>query len=721
MGNIDLEYRTVYDLRGGMATQINFAKMPDNAVRLVLNGDLSLDGSIETRGGRSKLTLSPLPGNPTVHSLSILGQIGNRDLIFATGDDTMYEVSTGNNIVVKSGLSVGNKVQSVQLNNFLFNVNGVDLPWMTQGSSGTTYQVGIQPPTSLSGMTVSPTGAGSATAGTHRVTFRYRSTITGARSLPPISSNTIQSVTVTMAGSDKYSIDFPAGLVSPDSQVDQIDFFVQEAGAIVEQPYYYLGSTGNVSGVTSFDASDDTLIVREILDVDDDFFPTTCRDIETWRGRLLCITDDYEIRYSKQKIDVNGFVNLPTSLPAVNSLLVGYGDGDPLKKIIRYDDIVFAFKERSVWVLTGNFGSSNFQFVRLKTNYPNIGLLNPRCIAEAGERLYFITDELKLFSFGKTDFNSTELRLDAVPISWPVGDVFETFAVNFRQNINITNFTFGQRTQIFISFSNGLTGLASDQNFNIFVYDYIAKAWHIHTNMEVASSVLAKDDKNNYRVFIGDYFGLVWETDVPGSFDGAQINGTSTGGNTINTFNDTTKNFDSSLIGTLITIVDGTGKNQIKRIVGVPSSTQLTIAPDWVVIPGNTSEYTIGGFDFKIWSNEDMLQHQSPPDFDKTVWYFDIDYETRGDYGISVQFLKDRNKTFTGSITKELIRPGAFWGSAIWGIDVWGDSNKLFGQLGLDLGILKQVQHRIENRLAGQWVRVNGWTYTYQSLHHVRA
>jgi len=91
------------------------------------------------------------------------------------------------------------------------------------------------------------------------------------------------------------------------------------------------------------------------LDVDDDPAPNSLRAVCSWRGRILAVKSDYHVGYSKQRVDANGIVDLPTSIPDDNEVTVGFGDGDPLVTVVNFNDYILAFKRRSVWVLLGDF------------------------------------------------------------------------------------------------------------------------------------------------------------------------------------------------------------------------------------------------------------------------------------------------------------------------------------------------------------------------------
>lgn len=734
--SVALQTQSISDLSGGMVTAWNYRLYSKNQVNRIFNSNLAIDGNIVTRNGRNKLNDVPVVApNNAIRYLAGIGQIGTADLILASVYDSVYDLSTGVPVLIRAGLSTSANWSTVSFENYQFWVNGVDRPFMTQGTIATTYFVGIIAPTSMAGVTGAAVAGGVVSdLGLHRVTFRYRSSITQARSNPPIVTNQIQFITINIVAATQYQVTIGAAAVSPDPQVNLIDVFVQESGANIDAPYYYLGTTTNIAGsILTVDVSDDELIVKERVDVDDNPAPTNLRVIEEWRGRLIAISDNYHVRFSKLRVDANATVNLPTSWPAANELAVGFGDGDPLVSIVKFNDYIFAFKRRSVWILSGEFGVAGFGFKRLKTNLTNVGLLNQYAIAQAGDQCFFVSDDLKFHAFGYTDFSTTELRLVAPPLSDPVADVFNEFASAFREDVRVVNFTFAQFNQIWIAFNNG-TGITDSFNFNIFVFDYYANqgkgAWHLHTGHEVASAVLARDFNRNYFIYTGDYAGIVWKHDLSIG-DGATINGTSTGLNTPTTLNDTTKNFIQvpSLVGCFAQIIAGTGIGQLRRISSVPSATQIAVSNPWGIVPDNTSQYTIGGFLWQVWSRYDWCDDSTPPDFDKYGWYLDFDVEAVGlalpdgmggyQFILDVQVFKERTYNVQSIYQKTFQAFGPIWGVGIWGTDIWGNNSKAFITCGLDI-YFKQIWHKVGTQLAGQSFKLNGWTYTFQNLNQLR-
>lgn len=815
--SIQLKDRPIFDLSGGMVSNYNYTLKKANQVDLILNGDVLTRGAINKRKGRIKYTGIPFTGNPTVNTLYPYQNISGADTILGGGGGRLSRATIAGDVPLRTGLDPNRYLLSTQADNWRFFVNGVDIPFMTNSTAPGTYRVGIDQVTLAQFLAIAaaPAAGGNATVGGagHRVSFRYRSSITGARSMPYIVGTVIQSPApvVFVPGTQTYQFTIGAAAVSTDTQVNFIDFFAQELGAAQDAPYYFIGTAPNAAGVFAFGAnvSDLENIQRERLDSDDAVPVNGTRDVEYWQGRLLTIVDDYHVRYSKQRIDQNGFTNLITSFPADNELEVGFGDGDPLQKVVVAFSYVFAFKKRSVWILTGQYDSSEFSFKRLKTNATNIGLLNPRAWAQAGDKFYFVSDDLKFYSFGITDFSTEQLRVSSPPISDPVADLFSTFSVGYRENVVVVNNTWGQYTQIWIAFSNGASGFQASQNYNSFIYDYGTNAWSIHTGIEIAASCLARDAAGDYRLYTSDYYGFVWVQGLTDG-DGAFINGTSSGSNynvftigpvvggpfvigeqitgssshasgtisfvgagflnvvatdgpfaigetitggtsgatatitsTTGILNDATAAFAANLIGTFASLIEGPGADQVRRVTAINSPTQIVVTPAWNTIPTNLTVYTIGGIDFQVWSRFDWLDDERSPTTDKQGWFIDFDVETGRvptnypasgpepsppiiDYGFDVLVAINRDyRTMQLNLVGLIIR-GAVWSSGpldpfggIWGFDVWAGLTKQYDTAGFDL-LFKTIQHRIINKFAAQFIKVNGWTYYYQQLENIR-
>jgi len=140
--------------------------------------------------------------------------------------------------------------------------------------------------------------------------------------------------------------------------------------------------------------------------------------------------------------------------------------------------------------------------------------------------------------------------------------------------------------------------------------------------------------------------------------------------------------------------------------------------------------FTLGGIDFQVHSRDDWLDDQAPVDYDKQGWYLDVDVSSEGTpaalggggpFQLSdlwITLYKDR-ASFKGTYFKSFEFVGALWGTALWGVDIWPESLTFGIQLGMNL-FFRQISHRLVSQVAGQRLRVSGWTYHFQTLGKLR-
>lgn len=738
MADVGLQYHQIRDFSGGMIRDYNYTTFQANQVLLILNGNIKDFGICQERFGTNKLINTPVVGNNPFTFTHTFPQVG-ADLLYGFSDTVLYETSTGAYNSIKTGLTAGSIMQAVNFFEYSFFVDGSDIPFMVN-QGGSVYQVGIDAVTALqyAGFAGAPAAlVGSVcTLGNHRVAIRYRSTITGAVSNPYIVGDIINGTTIiNIAANTQYQITINAAAVSSDPQVDVIQVFVQLAGASDVEPYYFLGEVPNVNGsVGLFNFSDQELMVGEILDGDNNRSSANFKDIQVWRERLVCLDGDYAFRWSKIRYDANGIVNIPTSWPELNQINIGFGDGDITQKILIFNDFIFVFKKRSVWIGVGDFDNQDFSFKRLKTNYTNIGLLNPRCVCQGGNYCFFVTDDLKFFTFSSGDFNETILNLSLPANSDPIQSIFNKIVSVYRDKVSLVNFTFSEYNQVWISFTDIASGYGTGRNFNTLVYDYRWKCWSLASGYEVASSCLWKDALGNYKVVTSDYYGLLWQHGDETSYgDGAEINSTVTtaGATTITDVNFNA--FTNDLIGCFIRVFDEgsfssvnpENTSQIRRIINVLSADTVEVDAAFA-IPVNAGQvYTIGGIDFQVQGREDWLQLQAPTLFEKLGWYFDLDFESNIDtilsnpyYTIQINFYTNRS-----SIAKKIRFLDTFDDASFWDLDFWDETNWSnligVGDVGFNL-LFKTISHKIMYPFAGSNIKILGWMYTFQGLEMYR-
>ena len=147
--------------------------------------------------------------------------------------------------------------------------------------------------------------------------------------------------------------------------------------------------------------------------------------------------------------------------------------------------------------------------------------------------------------------------------------------------------------------------------------------------------------------------------------DGAQINGTSTGSNTNSTLNDTTQTWTvNDLIGVDVLITEGLGKGQRSTITS-NTGTQLVVSPVWVTVPDATSQYSIGGIAFQVFTNwKRFLSH----DDIKRLWFLWFNFSKSGSYASKLYIQTDFNTSLLNALTLTILTSitNSLWGYLIW-------------------------------------------------------
>jgi len=382
----------------------------------------------------------------------------------------------------------------------------------------------------------------------------------------------------------------------------------------------------------------------------------------------------------------------------------------PITCLVRCFGALIIGTDRSLWVLNGDIENVEPRRVSSK-----IGIINNRC-AGGETNLYIFATNKKVYSLGPTDFSQDEIRLDN-PLSTLVDPFIGAITNQNLPNITAEYFTRAEEAKFVISVPIQIT-----PNDHLLIYNEtqsIAKGkpvWQIWNNLNAAAIetiVIAGEP----QLFIADFNGFIWEIDAPFVYgDGAEINGTATGG-TAATLIDTTQNWIvNQFVGMKVRIIDGTGVNQFKVIISNTADT-LTISTgltDWTVVPDDTSEYTIGGYDVYHYTNWKYVL--SNYDMMKQLWFLFINANANGDYAIEVvlQFnfiTTDEQSIF---IDFNLKANNSIWGQFIWGMALWGGQAVFNEKLGIGIRFYS-IRLGFRNREAGQPFQINGFTIGSQN------
>jgi hypothetical protein len=176
--------------------------------------------------------------------------------------------------------------------------------------------------------------------------------------------------------------------------------------------------------------------------------------------------------------------------------------------------------------------------------------------------------------------------------------------------------------------------------------------------------------------------------------------GYSLGGWVINTY-----------VGINVTIVAGTGEGQTRTIVSNTDS-QLTVSA-WSVTPDDTSEYTIGGYVAKHFSNWKKVT--SSYELLKQLWFMWVNANASGDYTIQMILQFDFDTSLNNQVTTliNLKSQNTIWGAFIWGLAIWG-SRSVFLDRFRQYAKFRSVRIGFYHDLAGQPYQINNYAMSVQ-------
>lgn len=137
----------------------------------------------------------------------------------------------------------------------------------------------------------------------------------------------------------------------------------------------------------------------------------------------------------------------------------------------------------------------------------------------------------------------------------------------------------------------------------------------ILTPVYMIENAYGSSSSDSYQTYIGyleDWLKYMLEGQDIDEEDTVAVDeldkGTSSGSNSSNTLNDTSKNWSSDeFAGKVIIITNGTGAGQIRKISS-NSATQITVSEDWETIPDDTSEYVIAEKGFRKYYDRILVQ-----------------------------------------------------------------------------------------------------------------
>lgn len=696
---IPLETVPYYDNSGGVDLKSSATKVSEDTASQTLNIDYTTDGALATRQGSNiinQLNNIPqqIPGAPRgLLFFDYRKSDGTNTQILAAGTDLYHNYQSP----IAQGFSFSNLLPIPDMEFFVTRDdeymiwgNGIDDNLKYNGSSYSLLSI-VAPINAIVGAETD-IGVGSLPAGDYKYYYTFAriklGVIVQESPLSPLSNN------VNIPGGPS-NINLNNFSVPPDPQVTHwvVYRLSPTSGGI-----YYRHLIIDINAILPY--KDDILDDGTIEANFDNQNAPKSQVFESYERRMYYVD-------ANRKTDVYySEIDQPWNVPIENLIIF---DG-PVNCIVRCFGALIYGTDRSLWVQNGDIESVDVRRVSSQ-----IGIINNRC-AGGETNLYIFATNKKVYALGPTDFSQDEIRLDN-PLSTLVDPFIAAVTNQNLQNIAAEYYTKAEEAKFVISVPIGIT-----ENDHLLIYNEtqsIAKSkpvWQIWNNLN-AAAIKTINIAGEPNLYIADFNGFIWEIDAPFVYgDGAEVNGTATSG-TAQTLTDITQNWNvNEYVGKKVRIIKGKGINQYRVILSNTSDT-LTISSgltDWQVIPDDSSEYTIGGYDVYHYTNWKYVLGSY--DHLKNLWFLFINANANGDYAIEVVFQFNFITTDNQSIILDfnLKANNSIWSQFIWGNALWGGQAVFNDKLSLGIRFYS-IRLGFRNREAGQPFQINGFSLSAQN------
>ncbi len=677
-----------YDNGGGINLITSPTKVPEDEASSALNVDYSTDGAFFTRFGSTIQNISggipaQMSGAPrTLLLFDFKKEDGSETHIVCAGTTIKHGISNPTNQV--TGLDATLPVPDIEKfvtsdDEYAIWGNGLDT---NLKYNGTWTNLSITVPAAPVPV---DNGAGTLPAGTYYYYQSFARTVLGVivqeSELSPVGSVAIgagRQIRITIA-------------VSADSQVNaRVLYRISTTSAGIA--YRHATIADNVTTTYDDNTAADGTIEAEF---DNQATPKS-RIFEECFGSLFLRDEDKktDFLYTKKY--------RPWHTPTANRVIL---DAEITCMARFYGGLIIGTK-RSIW----------FQQLEVETIDPRrisskVGIWNNRCAVGEGS-LYILATNRKFYAIQPTDLTQSEIRLD-ISLSFKVESQFKNISWSNAEKPCMEYFSVANVAKVMLS-----VPVSSSNNDKVFEYNETQSSikgkpvWQPVDGWS-PSAMRQMVVAGVEGLYAGDYNGFLWLLADPTKFgDGAEENGTATGGTTA-TLTDASKTWTvNAFVGMRVSFISGTGADQ-SAVVSSNTATQLTFAPAVLTAPASGTVYTVGGYDAYHFTNWKKVLGSY--DILKQLWYILMNLNASGSYTISLilQFDFDTSLTNQVELLLQLSSENSIWNAFNWLAGVWG-SRSVFQERIRYFARFKAMRVGFRHRKAGQPFQVNGFALSAQ-------
>lgn len=168
----------------------------------------------------------------------------------------------------------------------------------------------------------------------------------------------------------------------------------------------------------------------------------------------------------------------PESFSVFNNLIIGTGEDGDITGLKVLEDILFVFKTKAIYYVSGNLGQGNIRVDRIFGD--GIGCTSHASIREVDGVIYFMS---------RTGIHAIQGQQRPLNLSLAIESLFtlDTTGLDLSQAIGI-NHHVEDKYMVFVP-------ATADNDDRIFVYDYFYESWFIWTNMHMDGGAVVFNDE----------------------------------------------------------------------------------------------------------------------------------------------------------------------------------------------------------------------------------
>lgn len=691
---IELTPTPFYRHTAGQDEGSNLTEMPDDAAYAALNMEAEESGMLGSRPGCTPFLSSRLSAKAT--KIFDFHRSSGVQYILAWNGSRVDNITSGTPAALLTGISTPGLVPGVTVNNdYCIWGDGVNPNKKTNGTD--VWNLSVPAAGAFPTLNTATAGSITLTIGQRYVCTAYNS-VTGEEGNPFSPLDLSGAPNTGVITSKRVDVTQPAGLNS-DPQVTHWRIYKTDDGGGVFKRHAEVAI-----GTTTYQDNVTVPATNIVLEVDNDAAPLS-ELWEEYQGSTFGVDTSEKTRLFFSKIGNN------SAYPPENEIFCGINPNDYVVGLKKRNNLLWIMCRFSSWILNDH-PSAGARPIRVADR----GSCHKYAFDGSDQEVYSVASNGSVYKFAPTEFSLSEIRYSYR--SFNAQKTFDDLNKANLSAVRVLNYASKRKNQIFFAIPFG----AGQTKINrVMVFDTVlAKMnerqeswWPFRFMFDISSMDLAKINGEDVILF-GDEDGNVFKYPGPDG-DGAQENGTATGGSVSSLTNSGESWTVDEFKGLYITLLEGPGAGQ-ERKIDSNTATQINFVSNLTIAAAAGTQYTIGGYSKEWYSNWKNFGLEA---IRKVFRYLRVVGRQGGNWTIDVIFKRDFDQG-SGSVkvkTFNLAGSGSLWGQVLWGFFLWGAATVVRNKIKFS-GKFNSCQVGFRNRQAGQDFQIEGFTTYHQNLWH---